>query len=166
MPLIGATVLIQGTTTGVAVESRRQFLATAGQGRRHARNFADRLCQSKPSVTGCTPSGRNARRQRRLLDAVVVTALGIKGAEKSLTTTMLQEVAGDIVTSVKDANFMNSLSGKVAGLQINTSASGAGGSTRVVMRGVKSINGENNALYVIDGIPLPSCVPSQTEGHV
>lgn len=98
-----------------------------------------------------------------VLDAVVVTALGIKRAEKSLTYNV-QEVAGDIVTSVKDANFMNSLSGKVAGLQINASASGAGGSTRVVMRGVKSINGENNALYVIDGIPLPSLRSSQTSG--
>lgn len=53
---------------------------------------------------------------------------------------------------------------KIAGLQINASASGAGGSTRVVMRGVKSINGDNNALYVVDGIPLPSLRSKQTEG--
>lgn len=92
-----------------------------------------------------------------VLDAVVVTALGIKRSEKALTYNV-QEVAGDIVNTVKDANFMNSLSGKVAGLQINASASGVGGSTRVVMRGVKSISGNNNALYVIDGIPMPTCV--------
>lgn len=98
-----------------------------------------------------------------VLDAVVVTALGIKRSEKALTYNV-QEVAGDIVNTVKDANFMNSLSGKVAGLQINASASGVGGSTRVVMRGVKSISGNNNALYVIDGIPMPDLRSSQTEG--
>lgn len=76
----------------------------------------------------------------------------------------VQEVSGSIVNTVKDANFVNSLSGKIAGLQINASASGAGGSTRVVMRGVKSINGDNNALYVVDGIPLPSLRSKQTEG--
>ena len=54
----------------------------------------------------------------------------------------------------KDANFVNSLNGKIAGVTINKSASGAGGSTRVVMRGAKSIEGDNNVLYVIDGIPL------------
>ena len=87
-----------------------------------------------------------------VLDAVVVTALGSKRSEKALTYNV-QEVAGDIVNTVKDANFLNSLSGKVAGRQINASAAGVGGSTRVVMRGVKSISGNNNALYVIDGIP-------------
>ena len=97
------------------------------------------------------------------VDAVVVTALGIKKQEKALTYNV-QEVSGSIVNTVKDANFVNSLSGKIAGLQINASASGAGGSTRVVMRGVKSINGDNNALYVVDGIPLPSLRSTQTEG--
>lgn len=69
-----------------------------------------------------------------------------------------------MVNTVKDANFVNSLAGKIAGLQINASASGTGGSTRVVMRGVKSISGNNNALYVIDGIPMPDLRSSQTEG--
>jgi len=64
---------------------------------------------------------------------------------------------------VKDANFVNSLSGKVAGATINTSSAGAGSSTRVVMRGVKSISGNNNALYVIDGIPMPNNIRGQAE---
>lgn len=58
------------------------------------------------------------------------------------------------MTAVKDANFMNSLSGKVAGVQINSGATGAGGATRVVMRGMKSLTKDNNALYVIDGVPI------------
>ena len=58
------------------------------------------------------------------------------------------------MTTIKDANFVNSLSGKVAGVIINSSSSGVGGASKVVMRGTKSIEKSNNALYVIDGIPM------------
>ena len=87
------------------------------------------------------------------LDEVVVTALGIKRSEKALSYNV-QQVKGDDLTAVKDANFMNSLNGKVAGVNIQRSASGVGGGTRVVMRGNKSIAGQNNVLYVVDGIPI------------
>lgn len=87
------------------------------------------------------------------LDEVVVTALGIKRSQKALSYNV-QEMKGDVLTSVKDANFMNALNGKVAGVNIQRSASGVGGSTRVVMRGNKSISGDNNVLYVIDGVPI------------
>lgn len=87
------------------------------------------------------------------LDQVVVTALGIKRSEKALSYNV-QQITSDEITAVKDPNFMNSLTGKVAGVTINASSSGAGAATRVVMRGVKSITKSNNALYVIDGIPM------------
>ena len=87
------------------------------------------------------------------LDQVVVTALGIKRSEKALSYNV-QQLSSDDITTVKDPNFMNSLNGKVAGVTINSSASGAGSAARVVMRGVKSITKSNNALYVIDGIPM------------
>ena len=83
------------------------------------------------------------------LDEVVVTALGIKRSEKALSYNV-QKVNNDALTSVKDANFVNSLNGKVAGVNIQRSASGVGGSTRVTMRGNKSISGDNNVLYVVD----------------
>ena len=83
------------------------------------------------------------------LEEVVVTALGIKREQKALSYNV-QQVKGDELTTVKDANFMNSLAGKVAGVQINSGATGAGGAARVVMRGSKSITKDNNALYVID----------------
>ena len=66
----------------------------------------------------------------------------------------VQKVNNDALTSVKDANFVNSLNGKVAGVNIQRSASGVGGSTRVTMRGNKSISGDNNVLYVVDGVPV------------
>lgn len=99
------------------------------------------------------------------LDQVVVTALGIKRAEKALTYNV-QQVKSDELTTVKSANFMNSLIGKVAGVNINTSASGPGGAVKVVMRGAKSISQSNNALYVIDGIPMYNNVSSGASGSM
>jgi TonB-linked SusC/RagA family outer membrane protein len=95
------------------------------------------------------------REQPSALGEMVVTALGIKKSTKSLTYN-IQEIKSEEVSTVPDASFVNSLNGKVAGVTINASASGIGGSTRVVMRGDKSVNGNNNALYVLDGIPLPN----------
>lgn len=87
------------------------------------------------------------------LNEVVVTALGIKREQKALSYNV-QEMNADALTAVKDANFMSSLSGKVAGVNINMSSAGAGGASRVVMRGIKSLGDNNNALYVIDGVPI------------
>ena len=97
-----------------------------------------------------------------VLDEVVVTALGIKRAEKALTYNV-QQVKGDELTTVKSSNFMNALAGKAAGVQINSSASGPGGAVKVVMRGAKSITQNNNALYVIDGIPMYNPASGSTD---
>ncbi len=86
------------------------------------------------------------------LDEIVVTALGISREKKGLTYAV-DEVDGDELSTVKDANVINALSGKTPGLVINRSSSGVGGSTRVVLRGNKSTS-NNDPLYVIDGIPM------------
>ncbi|MDY3364842.1 MAG: SusC/RagA family TonB-linked outer membrane protein, partial [Prevotella sp.] len=98
----------------------------------------------------------------KVLTEVVVTALGIKRETKALTYNV-QELKAKDVTTVKDANFINSLAGKIAGITINQSSSGVGGSSRVVMRGTKSLFGENNALYVLDGIPLQGLRTKQSD---
>lgn len=98
------------------------------------------------------------------LNEVVVTALGIKRSQKALSYNV-QEVKGNELSTVKDANFINALSGKVAGVNINASAAGTGGATRVVMRGTKSISSGNNALYVIDGVPIYNRNGGATEGE-
>lgn len=87
------------------------------------------------------------------LSEVVVTALGIKREQKALSYNV-QQVKSDELTQIKDANFVNSINGKVAGVTINSSSSGVGGASKVVMRGTKSIEQSSNALYVIDGIPM------------
>lgn len=94
------------------------------------------------------------------LAGVVVTALGIKKQARTLSYNV-QEISGNEVNRVKDANFMNALAGKVAGATINSSSSGVGGSARVVLRGTKSLTQNNNALYVIDGIPMPDLLSGQ-----
>ena len=160
--LIGASVIIKGTTTGAAVDVDGNFvLPQARPGDILVVSLIGYQTLEIP-VTG-QPLQIVLKEENEMLDAVVVTALGIRKEEKSLTYNV-QEVGGEVVNTVKDANFVNSLAGKIAGLQINASASGTGGSTRVVMRGVKSISGNNNALYVIDGIPMPDLRSSQTEG--
>lgn len=88
-----------------------------------------------------------------VIEDVVVTALGIKRAERSLSYNV-QQVGGDELTKVADANLINALNGKVAGVNINSSSAGVGAASKVVLRGAKSISKDNNVLYVIDGIPM------------
>ena len=88
------------------------------------------------------------------LDGVVVTALGIKRSERAVS--YIVQTIGSEAFAARDANFVNSLAGRLAGVQVNASSAGIGGETKVVMRGAKSIAGNNNALYVLDGIPLPA----------
>ncbi len=87
------------------------------------------------------------------LTEVVVTALGIKREKKSLTYAS-QQIGGDELTKAANTNFVDALSGKVAGVNIAVSNSGAGGSTKAVLRGNKSLTGSSEALYVIDGVPM------------
>ncbi len=99
------------------------------------------------------------------LSDVVVTALGIKRQARALTYAT-QEIKGSDLSNVKDpgGNVMNSLNGKVANLVITPAGSGPGGAVKVVMRGNRSINGNNNALIVVDGIPLDNTMSTEVAG--
>lgn len=101
--------------------------------------------------------------ESKQIEEVVVTALGIRRSEKALSYNV-QKVGTDDLTTVKSTNFMNSLNGKVAGININASSAGMGGATRVVMRGPKSISQSNQALYVIDGVPITNTSHGETGG--
>src|SRR5665648_928787 len=98
------------------------------------------------------------------LTEVVVTALGIQREKKTLTYAS-QQVSGDEMLKARDQNFMNALSGKTAGLDIKTSSSGAGGSTKAVLRGNKSLVGLSEPLYVIDGIPMVNNKGGQPDSY-
>ncbi len=116
------------------------------------------------NIKGRTQINVVLKEDNQMLDQVVVTALGIKRSQKALSYNV-QELKGDVLQTNKDANFVSSLSGKVAGVTINQSSAGIGSAARVVMRGAKSIEKSNSALYVIDGVPIYSTTSKQGEGR-
>jgi len=151
--LIGVSVHIKGTTIGNQTDASGKFTIDAKPG--DVLVFTYIGYTTKEVTVGNEPILNVVMsNDAKNLQEVVVTALGIKRESKSLTYGV-QTVSGDQLSNVPDASLVNSLSGKVAGAQITRSSSGVGGSTKVVLRGNKSINGDNNALYVIDGIPMP-----------
>lgn len=156
----GASVSIKGTTRGTTTNNEGVFSIEVNKG--------ETLIFSAVGYTTqeITPGDRST--VNVLLTAggsqmteVVVTALGISRRSRSITYAT-QKIAGEELTTVKDPNLVNSLNGKVAGLTVNRSASGAGGSVRVVMRGNKSTQ-NNSPLYVIDGIPMFNTSVAQPE---
>ncbi|GAA4426233.1 SusC/RagA family TonB-linked outer membrane protein [Pontibacter saemangeumensis] len=96
------------------------------------------------------------------LSEVVVTALGIAREEKSIGYSS-QTVSGEELNQVRETNIVNSLSGRVAGVQVGTNSGAMGGSARVTMRGVSSISGNNNALFVVDGVPIENSNTNSTD---
>ena len=153
LPVIGASVVVKGTPKGVTTDLDGKFTLTGlNNGEVIEASFIGYETQEFV-YNGQTSIQLTLNEASTMADAVVVTALGIKRSEKALSYNV-QQVAADEITTVKDANFMNALAGKVAGVQITAAANGAGGPTRVVMRGVKSLTHGNNALYVIDGVPM------------
>ena len=161
-PLIGVSILVKGTSNGTITDMDGNFKIQAAKGDVLEVSYIGYASQTI-TLANAQPIKVTLGEDTQVLDEVVVTALGIKRATKALSYNV-QEVKGDELTAVKDANFMNSLSGKVAGVQINSGATGAGGATRVVMRGMKSLTKDNNALYVIDGVPIFNTGKSGGEG--
>ena len=151
-PLIGVNIAVDGSSTGTITDLDGNFSIKAPDNSQFKVSYIGYATQVIP-VSKKDFYQVVMKQDTEVLEEVVVTALGIKRAEKALSYNV-QQIKSDELTTVKDANFVNSLNGKIAGVTINKSASGAGGATRVVMRGAKSIEGDNNALYVVDGIPL------------
>ena len=150
-PLIGVSVIVKGTQFGTQTNIDGEFSINAAEGDVLRFTYIGYHPQ-EVTVTGSTVDVV-MQEDSKTLDEVVVTALGIKREQKSLSYNV-QQLNGDVLTTNKDANFVNSLAGKVAGVNINASSSGTGGISKVVMRGTKSIMQSSNALYVVDGMPM------------
>lgn len=152
-PLIGVTVMEKGTNNGTVTGIDGDYkINTTTSHPVLVFSYIGYKTQEK-QIGGGNTLNITLLDDAQALDEVVVTALGIKREQKALSYNV-QQVKGDQLTAVKDANFMNSMVGKVAGVTINSGAAGPGSATRVVMRGMKSIEKSNTALYVIDGIPM------------
>lgn len=151
-PLIGVNVLVKGTTSGTITNIDGAFTIKAKKG--------DLIDVSYIGYAPQTIKVENAKflnivlkEDTEVLSEVVVTAMGIERLSKTLSYTA-ESVGGKELTRVKDAHLINSLQGKSAGLIITPNANGAGGSSKILLRGNKSIQGSNNPLIVVDGVPM------------
>lgn len=158
--IIGASVFIKGTTVGAMTDIDGHFSLMVPNNVKSIHVSFVGMKSQEVILNNKSTYEILLQDEAISMNEVVVTALGIKKEAKSLSYNVQQLNAEDI-NKVSDANFVNNLNGRIAGVTINSAASGVGGSSRVVMRGVKSISGNNNALYVIDGIPMPNLSTDQ-----
>ncbi len=150
--VIGANILVKGTSTGAVTDLDGNYTLSVSPNATLVFSYIGMKSQTV-AVNNRKQIDVTLEDEAKAIDAVVVTALGIKRSEKALSYNV-QKVDNSALTKVKEANFVNSLSGKVAGVNITRSSAGIGGATSVVMRGSKSISGNNNVLYVVDGMPI------------
>lgn len=161
-PIIGASITVKGQTVGAISDIDGNFTLKVADGSELEVSYIGFVTQTVSAKK--SPVVVTLKEDTSSLNEVVVTALGIKKEAKALSYNV-QQISADELTTVKDASFMNSLAGKVAGVEINTSSAGVGGGVKVVMRGAKSLSHDNNALYVIDGIPMPQLSTTQPSDY-
>ncbi len=153
--LPGVSVVVKGSSTGTQTGLDGLYSISAKKGDVLQFSFIGYVPQSitvgNQSVIDVSLKGDD-----QLLQEVVVTALGIEKKKNELAYSA-QKVEGEAISKVRDANFVNSLSGKVAGLEIRKNNT-MGGSTNIVLRGAKSLTGNNQALFVVDGVPVDNSV--------
>lgn len=149
-PLIGAAVTIAGAQTVTVTDLNGEFTVECEPGILLEISCFGYVSKLVPAADGMQVI---LEEDRNLLDESVVTALGIKRERKALGYGV-DEVNGSELTKAKETNVINSLAGKVAGLVVSQTAGGPSGSTRVLLRGNTEMSGNNQPLYVIDGVPL------------
>ncbi|MDG2417910.1 MAG: SusC/RagA family TonB-linked outer membrane protein, partial [Saprospiraceae bacterium] len=150
-PLIGVAILEAGTDNGTSSDIEGNYTLDISDGA--TLNFSYTGFASQSIVVGGQSILDVVLQEGLALDEVVVTALGIQKDKKALSYSVT-EVGGENFSAARSMNVIQSLSGKVAGVNVSSTATGAGGSTRVVIRGNSSIGGNNQPLYVVDGVPI------------
>jgi len=158
-PLIGATVLVVGTTTGTVTDLDGKYSISAATGQ--VLRFSYTGYSSKDITVGTSNViDMQLESEATTFDEIVVTALGIKEDKKKLSYSV-QEVKGDQIYDTGRDNFLVSLQGRVAGLNMTPSSGQAGASVSVQLRGPSSIDGNNQPLFVVDGLPIDNRTFSQ-----
>ena len=151
-PLIGVTIMEKGTTNGSITDYDGNYTLSAASNA--VLQFSYIGYQSvEMSVEGKTVIDITMNEDTEVLDEVVVTALGIK-REKKMLGYAVQELKSDELNKTGDPSVTSALQGKVAGLQMNTSATGLGGSTKITIRGNSSLSDNNQPLWIVDGVPF------------
>jgi|688.fasta_scaffold52327_2 TonB-linked SusC/RagA family outer membrane protein len=157
-PIIGANVIELGSNNGTATDLDGNYQLKVGPNA--ILEFTYTGYVSQKFTVGVQTIINVTLEEGVSLSEMVVTALGISREKKSLTYAA-QTIQGGQLTQVRDANFVNTLQGKVAGLVVTNASSGVGGATRVILRGNRSIQSSNNALFVVDGVPVDNSTPGQ-----
>lgn len=150
-PVIGASVVEKGTSNGVVTDLNGKFSLNVKPGATLIISFVGYKQQEVKA--GNVPLNIVLEEDSKMLGEVVVTALGIKRERKALGYGVA-EVQGEALTKAKETNVINSMAGRVPGLVVTQTAGGASGSSRVILRGSTEMTGNNQPLYVIDGVPL------------
>jgi TonB-linked SusC/RagA family outer membrane protein len=158
-PLPGVSVVVKGTRIGMATDVNGEYSMTVPSDATLVFSAVGMKSQ-EIQVAGQSVIDLALEAELIGLDEVVVTALGISREKKSLGYAV-QEVSGDEVNKVKGDNFINALSGKVAGVYVKANGN-MGGSTNIIIRGAKSFIGSNQALFVIDGVPVDNSNTNNT----
>ncbi len=164
-PLPGVNIVVKGTTTGTITDFDGNYSLQAEAAAVLVYSFVGYVPQ-EIVVGDAKVINVSLTAESIGLDEMVVTALGIRKNQKSLTYST-QQLKGDELTKAKDVNLVNSMAGKSAGVQITKSSSGVGGSAKIVIRGNRSASGNNQPLYVIDGVPMLNSIsvqPASTHG--
>ncbi|RLD35195.1 MAG: SusC/RagA family TonB-linked outer membrane protein [Bacteroidetes bacterium] len=152
LPLPGVTITVEGTTIGTITAADGTYTLTVPPDSRFLNFSFVGMRAQQQMISGATTYDAVMVGDDQSLDEVVVTALGIK-KEKKQVTYAVQNVNTDELTKAREVNVINSLAGKVAGLDMVKGSGGVGSATRVILRGTRSITGNNQPLYVIDGVP-------------
>jgi len=151
LPMPGVSIIIVGSTSGTSTDFDGNFSIDANDGDKLQFNFIG-YSDKTITVSGATMNVVLSP-DAAALDEVVVTAMGIKRSQKALGYS-IEEVKGDELAKAKETNVLNSLQGKVAGAQITSSSGAPGASSRIVLRGTSSLDGNNQPLFVVDGVPI------------
>ena len=159
-PLLGATVIVKNTTRGTTTDMDGKFRLEGLQPGDVLQVTYVGYDPYEVTYTGQTTLDILMTTTANQLNAVVVTAMGIERQSKTLSYAA-ETVGGDDVADIKSVNMINALQGKAAGLQITPNSTGAGGSSKILFRGNKSINGSNQPLVVVDGVPLMMNITSE-----
>lgn len=159
-PLLGATVIVKNTTRGTTTDMDGKFRLEGLQPGDVLQVTYVGYDPYEVTYTGQTTLDILMTTTANQLNAVVVTAMGIERQSKTLSYAA-ETVGGDDVADIKSVNMINALQGKAAGLQITPNSTGAGGSSKILFRGNKSINGSNQPLVVVDGVPLMMNISSE-----
>ena len=151
-PVVGASVLVKGTTQGTITDIDGNFNLSNVPST--AKTLQISYIGMHPTEVAIKPNLRVVlKSDAQTLDEVVVTAMGIKRSEKAIGYSATS-VGGDRITETRTSDVMSGLSGKIAGVQISSTSSDPGASNSVVIRGFSSLTGSNQPLYIVDGVPM------------